>query len=284
MLIKKTIILSSDTKTVGHLSIIRIGQETGAKLSLVKSLGGYLILKMGNKQEERFKVERVKEEYALSSNLESTDLVGVLLLSEEGKVLARGGNSGIVNPKLPDRKEMVEEPILEEKEEIGEPDNAVKEPINDESEEKLSDEDEEKAEENPEEDEALEVEERKEESKATNAPFTFIKGENFYRNVRGKLSEIMTANPAEEKLTKLIPDSKWVKVYYEKGEYYVVGILAEEGEVKFLAYGVPGVRNVKPPKDAEELCDFLEVEGIPGEGYWLMFQDAKSGEIVKSIE
>lgn len=284
MLIKKTIVLSNDQKTVGHFTIIRIGQETGAKLSLVKSLEGYLILKMGNKQEEIFKVERVKEEYALSSNLESTDLVGVLLLGEDGSVLARGGNSGIVSPTLPTKKEIVEETHLEENEEIGEPNTEIKEPITEEKEEEsLEEARTEKEEKIEEKEETSEVEEPKEDSKTT-TPFTFIKGENFYRNVRGKLSEIMTANPTEEKLTQLIPDSKWVKVYYEKGEYYVVGILTEEGEVKFLAYGVPGVRSVKPPKDAEELCDFLEVEGTPGEGYWLMFQDAKSGEIVKSIE
>ncbi len=284
MLIKKTIVLSNDQKTVGHLTLIRVGQETGAKLSLVKSLEGYLILKMGNKQEEVFKVERVKEEYALSSNLESTDLIGVLLLSEDGMVLARGGNSGIVNPTLPTKKEIVEESSLEENEEIREPNITVKAPVIEENEQKQIEEEITETEEKVEEkEEDLEVEAPKEESKAT-TPFTFIRGENFYRNVRGKLSEIMTANPTEENLTKLIPDSKWVKVYYEKGEYYVVGILAEEGEVKFLAYGVPGVRSVKPPKDAEELCDFLEVDGTPGEGYWLMFQDAKSGEIVKSIE
>ena len=93
----------------------------------------------------------------------------------------------------------------------------------------------------------------------------------------------MTANPREEELEKLIPESKWVKVFYDDEEYYVVGILSEAGEVTFLAYGVPGIEGIKPPKEAEELCDFLAIPGTVGEGYWLMFQNAKNGDIMKSI-
>lgn len=110
--------------------------------------------------------------------------------------------------------------------------------------------------------------------------FAFNKGENFYINIRGKLEEIMTINPECKELERLIPDSKWVKVYYDEDEYYVVGILTEEGAVKYLAYGVPGVEGIRPPKEAEELCDFLASDGEE-EGYWIMLQKADNGELVK---
>lgn len=110
--------------------------------------------------------------------------------------------------------------------------------------------------------------------------FAFNKGENFYINIRGKLEEIMTINPECKELERLIPDSKWVKVYYDEDEYYVVGILTEEGAVKYLGYGVPGVEGIRPPKEAEELCDFLASNGEE-EGYWIMLQKADNGELVK---
>ena len=110
--------------------------------------------------------------------------------------------------------------------------------------------------------------------------FAFNKGENFYINIRGKLEEIMTINPECKELERLIPDSKWVKVYYDEDEYYVVGILTEEGAVKYLGYGVPGVEGIRPPKEAEELCDFLASDGEE-EGYWIMLQKADNGELVK---
>ena len=110
--------------------------------------------------------------------------------------------------------------------------------------------------------------------------FAFNKGENFYINIRGKLEEIMTINPECKELERLIPDSKWVKVYYDEDEYYVGGILTEEGAVKYLGYGVPGVEGIRPPKEAEELCDFLASDGEE-EGYWIMLQKADNGELVK---
>lgn len=110
--------------------------------------------------------------------------------------------------------------------------------------------------------------------------FAFNKGENFYVNIRGKLEEIMTINPECKELERLIPDSKWVKVYYDEDEYYVVGILTEEGAVRYLGYGVPGVEGIRPPKEAEELCDFLP-SGGEEEGYWIMLQKADNGELIK---
>ena len=110
--------------------------------------------------------------------------------------------------------------------------------------------------------------------------FAFNKGENFYVNIRGKLEEIMTINPECKELERLIPDSKWVKVYYDEDEYYVVGILTEEGAVRYLGYGVPGVEGIRPPKEAEELCDFLP-SGGEEEGYWIMLQKADKGELIK---
>lgn len=290
MLIKKTIVLSDGVNAVGHLSIIRVGQETGAKLTLSKNFdGAYLMLKVGGKAQENFRVKGLKSEYKLIGNLEPNDLLGAVILGEGG-VLASGGIRGMVSEKLPQKEEEKENPIIEIKEEKEEPKKENEEPEQEETEqmegvETVAEKSEGEKENSEGQSEQVE-EEREEKERVVEpiiTPFKSVKGEHFYRNIRGKLNEIMTANPREKKLEELIPDSKWVRVYYDKGEYYVVGILTEDGEVTFLAYGVPGVKRVKPPKDAEELCDFVEVESSIGEGYWIMFQNAKNGEIVKSI-
>ena len=274
MLIKKTIVLSDGVNAVGHLSLVRVGSETGAKITLTKSYdGAHLAIKLGSKEQENHKITGLKTEFKLINNVEPNDKIGVLILGENG-VLASGGIKEIVSLKLPkeDVDKVLENATLEQ------PKIEETAPIIEEIEQETASEEavEEKVEEVDLEREEVKVE-------PVISPFRSIKGENFYRSIKGKLNEIMTANPRERKLEELIPDSKWVRVYYDKGEYYVVGVLTEDGEVTFLAYGVPGVKSVKPPKDAEELCDFVEVESSIGDGYWVMFQNAKNGEIMKSI-
>ena len=290
MLIKKTIVISDGVNAVGHLSLVRVGGETGAKLTLSKPYdGAYLMIKVSGNEQENFVIGGLKSEYKLVGNVEPNARIGTVIMDESG-VLARGGVSGMISEKLPEKeREIKEESILgksvkeELKEEVEEPKIVITEQVEEGGE---SESDSPKKEEvvllNSEDSEKKEGEE-KPRSESIISPFNSVRGEHFYRSVRGKLSEIMTANPREEKLEALIPDSKWVRVYYDKGEYYVVGILTEDGEVTFLAYGVPGVKRVKPPKEAEELCDFVEVESSLGDGYWIMFQNAKNGEIVKTI-
>lgn len=306
MLIKKTIVLTDGVNAIGHLSIIRVGNETGAKLTLAKPYDGLqLAIKMGNKAQENYMISGLKNEYVLKGMVEPNDQIGVKILGENGMV-ASGGIREIVSEKMPYFEENIAQSENAKTSNIEQPKTDNREPIIAENEKEIGEIQEpkeventdqeqaeivqekvvESAKSNPDtvQDETLKVEQKEEDkSSPIITPFKSIKGENFYRNVKGKLNEIMTVNPREKKLEELIPDSKWVRVYYDKGEYYVVGILTEDGEVTFLAYGVPGVKRVKPPKDAEELCDFVEVESSIGEGYWIMFQNAKNGEIVKSL-
>ncbi len=286
MLIKKTIVLSDGANAVGHLSLVRVGSETGAKLTLTKSYdGAYIAIKLGSKEQENHKILGLRTEFKLGVNMEPNDKIGALILGKDG-VMASGGIKEIVSKKLSEEKvEEVAESVALEQPKVEETEPKREETTESVVEEKGENTRESLVEEVVANQEALKGEEQEETVKAESiiSPFKSVKGENFYRSIKGKLNEIMTANPREKKLEELIPDSKWVRVYYDKGEYYVVGVLTEDGEVTFLAYGVPGIKSVKPPKDAEELCDFVEVESSIGDGYWVMFQNAKNGEIMKSI-
>lgn len=111
--------------------------------------------------------------------------------------------------------------------------------------------------------------------------FRFFKKQtesHFYDRVRSRMEEMLVVHPKEESLEKLIPESKWVRVAYSQDEFYVVGILTDSGKVTHIGYGVKGLRSVFPPKEAEALSEFLPTEG--DQGYWLMFQDAETGEML----
>lgn len=107
--------------------------------------------------------------------------------------------------------------------------------------------------------------------------------ETFYDEIKEQLDVLFKNNPEEEILRELIPDSKWVKVDYEqKGEYYVVGLMYENGKIKYVCYGVPSLKNSEPPKELKGFCNWLPIDVAKenGFGYWITYQDAQSGENV----
>ncbi|MDR3186263.1 MAG: hypothetical protein LBU04_05600 [Christensenellaceae bacterium] len=118
---------------------------------------------------------------------------------------------------------------------------------------------------------------------ADNNIFTIPSGDRFYQRVKSRIEELMTINPKEDNLESLIPDSRWAKIEYADDEYYVIGLLTNEGKTTHIAYGVPGIASNQPPKEAEDLCDFLPVPGILGfDGYWLLLQDIDNGTIIRN--
>ena len=85
-------------------------------------------------------------------------------------------------------------------------------------------------------------------------------------------------------MPSIIPFSKWVKIdYEEKGEYYVVGLMYENDEIKYVCYGVPSIYKEEPPKELNGFCQWLPIDTLKQEGfgYWITYQDAKTGENVK---
>lgn len=105
----------------------------------------------------------------------------------------------------------------------------------------------------------------------------------FYEQVKPQIDDLFKNNSRFELLEKLMPDTKWVKVDYdESGKYYVVGLIGDNPD--FVCYGVPAKFSPTPPQELSGFCQWLPIEekDPKGEGFWLMFQDAKSGESIKS--
>ncbi|MEG1751627.1 MAG: hypothetical protein RR140_04080 [Clostridia bacterium] len=106
----------------------------------------------------------------------------------------------------------------------------------------------------------------------------------FFEQIKDSLSSLMEKFPEENFLADIIPNSKWVKVDYENnGEYYVVGVIYQEGAVKYVCYGVPGYYSKDAPEELRGFSKWLPLDANkPTEfGYWLTTQDAENGDNVE---
>lgn len=106
----------------------------------------------------------------------------------------------------------------------------------------------------------------------------------FYDEIKGQLSLLFERYPEETFLNEIIPNSKWVKVDYENnGQYFVIGLMYEDDEVAYVCYGMPGEYSVTPPREFAGLSQWLPLDPEkPNElGYWIMYQDAQTGENVE---
>ena len=107
-------------------------------------------------------------------------------------------------------------------------------------------------------------------------------GGSFYKKMREEIEGLLSAYPQEESLCALIEGSKWVKIDYGDGKYYVFGVIYSGGNPQYLCYGVPCDEGTTPPESMAGLASFLPAskEGKGG-GYWVMYQDANTGASIK---
>ncbi|MDD2445389.1 MAG: hypothetical protein PHX09_01080 [Clostridia bacterium] len=106
----------------------------------------------------------------------------------------------------------------------------------------------------------------------------------FFDEISSQLEILFDKHSVDEVLCDIIPNSKWVKVDYEKeGKFYVVGLIYSEDVVKYVCYGFPASWTEKPPVDFNEKAQWLPIDVAEpkGQGYWITYQDAQDGEIVR---
>ena len=105
----------------------------------------------------------------------------------------------------------------------------------------------------------------------------------FYLTVKEEIEKLFSNYPEEPALKTLFPDSRWAKIFYAEEKFYVVGVIKEDGAEKYVCYGVPSPYKPEPPKELAGYCSFipLSVFDLKGDGYFMMFQDALTGECVR---
>lgn len=121
--------------------------------------------------------------------------------------------------------------------------------------------------------------------KAVDSSEKFSDDRPYYFTAKRELDKLFDNFPEENSLCKLFPESKWVKVSYSEQKYYVVGIVYENKKVKYICYGIPSDYSEQEPEELKGFCSFipLSVFDMKGKGYYMMFQDAVSGECVKKL-
>lgn len=111
----------------------------------------------------------------------------------------------------------------------------------------------------------------------------YSKSNPYYLFKKKELEEIFIKFPEEENLKNCIKDSRWAKITYSENKYYVVGVIGKPNEEKLICYGVPGSFSQGAPKEFKNFSSFVPLSLVNrvGDGYWIMFQDAVTGESVK---
>ena len=81
-------------------------------------------------------------------------------------------------------------------------------------------------------------------------------------------------------IEKYMPDTKWVRVPYEKSGYYAVGLIGSKPD--YIAYGLPGKYSANAPEELGACARWwpFDPEKPDGDGLWILYQDARSGDSV----
>lgn len=111
-------------------------------------------------------------------------------------------------------------------------------------------------------------------------------GGNFYSLIQPQLDELFSRFPHFRELEDLVQNTEWIKVSYsdDGSQHYILGKLFDGGVVTHLCYGIPAPsRSTAPPNSLTDYCQWLplDVKSPDGAGYWVMYQNAETGENVR---
>lgn len=103
---------------------------------------------------------------------------------------------------------------------------------------------------------------------------------NFYERMKGKIDRLFEEGVKEPVLERLLPSSRFVRIEVEDSDkYYCVGLV---GSPDYICYAVPAFFTPQPPEELDGYCQWLPVDETKpeGSGFWVIYQDAVSGESV----
>lgn len=115
----------------------------------------------------------------------------------------------------------------------------------------------------------------------------FIRGRelSYFEQVSDQIEKLFTEGTRETELESLMPHTKWVRVDFSgDGRFYVVGLVGDKPD--YICYGLPADYSPEPPDEISGYCGWLplDVKNPQGKGYWLLYQDADTGESVTTDE
>ncbi|MCL2599174.1 MAG: hypothetical protein FWD76_04620 [Firmicutes bacterium] len=104
---------------------------------------------------------------------------------------------------------------------------------------------------------------------------------SFYDRLSVQIEKLFETYQRETELEKLLPDTKWCKIDFDNnGRYYCIGLVGKKPD--YICYAVPSPYTPLPPPELDGYCQWLPLQPMhpKGKGYWVLYQDAYSGESV----
>ncbi len=103
-------------------------------------------------------------------------------------------------------------------------------------------------------------------------------GKDFYARMRAEIERLLKDYPREEKLEQTVKGSRWVRINYGVGRHYVFGVIYEGLSPAYVCYGVPSKNSTCPPASLSGMASYIPAGR---QGYWVMYQNAQTGESVR---
>lgn len=102
----------------------------------------------------------------------------------------------------------------------------------------------------------------------------------FYVKIAEQLKNLFDTYPHDKALEEIVHESSWVRIPFGDDEYYVVGVISEAEKPIFICYGLPRDKRDNPCPELTQHAEWLPSDraNVDGCGYWVMYQDAVSGE------
>lgn len=97
---------------------------------------------------------------------------------------------------------------------------------------------------------------------------------SFYARAKDGIEKIFSSYPREKSLEEAVDGSRWARIPYGGGNFYVFGVIKKNGSARYICYGVPAKNGDVPPESLKGAASYLPVGNG---GYWVMYQDAKTG-------
>lgn len=106
-------------------------------------------------------------------------------------------------------------------------------------------------------------------------------GGDFYSRMRDEIENIIVSYPREKSLEACVEGSRFVKIPYGDGKFYVFGVMCVDGSPRYICYGVPANGKTAPPLSLKNLASLIPT---PDGGYFMTYQDASTGVSVKLVD
>ena len=99
------------------------------------------------------------------------------------------------------------------------------------------------------------------------------RGDNYLLSVKTELEELFKRFPPYYPLMEKYKESYFARIDFPQSDkYFVVGLITQDGQAKYICYALPGT--------SESLCDkdftFVQKDD---KGFWMLCQDAENGQI-----